>query len=92
MHEAGRAFDLDLDVIKNSGISLQEFWEIANKYGILQIISTPDFGKDEAWHFGYSDAVPGGQLVKISLPPIVKLKGYGLRVSYGCYIAGRSHP
>jgi hypothetical protein len=51
MHEAGRAFDMDLSVIKKSDISLQQFWKIANKYGVYQIIKSPNFGENEAWHF-----------------------------------------
>jgi hypothetical protein len=48
MHEAGRAFDLDLSQIK---ISLRKFWNIAKKYGITPIISKPDENLNEAWHF-----------------------------------------
>ncbi len=48
MHEAGRAFDLDLESIK---IPLAEFWKIAEQYGLYPIISKPDAGLNEAWHF-----------------------------------------
>jgi D-alanyl-D-alanine dipeptidase len=48
MHEAGRAFDLDLASIK---IPLAEFWQIAEKYGVSPIITRPDTGLSEAWHF-----------------------------------------
>jgi hypothetical protein len=51
MHEAGRAFDIDLGVIKKAGLSLQQFWDIANKYGVKQIIKNPDFAESESWHF-----------------------------------------
>ncbi|MDI9882752.1 D-alanyl-D-alanine carboxypeptidase family protein [Flectobacillus longus] len=47
-HEAGRAFDLDLNAIK---ISLADFWNIAKKYGVYPIIDEPDTSKSEAWHF-----------------------------------------
>jgi hypothetical protein len=48
MHEAGRAFDLDLDSLK---ITLQDFWKIADKHGCKPIITSPDSSAKEAWHF-----------------------------------------
>lgn len=48
LHEAGRAFDLDLGAIK---IKLEDFWKIAAKYGVFPIISKPTPGASEAWHF-----------------------------------------
>jgi hypothetical protein len=48
MHEAGRAFDLDLSQIK---VTLKDFWAIAQKYGVSPIISQPLSTKNEAWHF-----------------------------------------
>jgi D-alanyl-D-alanine dipeptidase len=48
MHEAGRAFDMDLANIK---ISLKMFWEIAARHGVLPIINKPDSSMSEAWHF-----------------------------------------
>ncbi len=48
MHEAGRAFDLDLESIK---IPLAEFWKVAEQYGLYPIITKPDAGLSEAWHF-----------------------------------------
>jgi hypothetical protein len=48
MHEAGRAFDLD---IKALGITLARFWELAASHGVKPIINTPDPGLSEAWHF-----------------------------------------
>lgn len=48
MHEAGRAFDMDLGSIE---ISLADFWEIAAKFGVLPIISKPKAGVSESWHF-----------------------------------------
>lgn len=48
MHEAGRAFDMDLSEIK---ISLKTFWDIANRFGVTPIIDSPDSRLKEAWHF-----------------------------------------
>lgn len=52
MHEAGRAFDLDLDaLLDKQGITLKDFWDIAARHGLLPIVSKPDPGLKEAWHF-----------------------------------------
>ena len=48
MHEAGRAFDVDLKGLK---MSLADFWQIANKWGVVPIIAKPDPRASEAWHF-----------------------------------------
>ena len=48
LHEAGRSCDLDL---KSLDMPLAEFWPIAREAGMFPIISKPDAGKDEAWHF-----------------------------------------
>jgi hypothetical protein len=48
MHEAGRAFDLDLGALK---ISLKAFWHLAQQAGVSPIISKPDAKLSEAWHF-----------------------------------------
>jgi hypothetical protein len=48
MHEAGRAFDLDLDSLK---IKLADFWKIAEKFGVFPIIEEPKAGVSESWHF-----------------------------------------
>jgi hypothetical protein len=48
MHEAGRAFDVDLRSLK---ISLEEFWAIAAKWGVVPIIAEPNPSASEAWHF-----------------------------------------
>ena len=48
MHEAGRAFDMDLSKIK---IKLADFWKIAKEFGFFPIISQPDSNESEAWHF-----------------------------------------
>jgi zinc D-Ala-D-Ala carboxypeptidase len=47
-HEAGRAFDLDLDAMK---IPLSDFWIIAAKYAVTPIIKQPKPNVSEAWHF-----------------------------------------
>ncbi len=49
MHEAGRAFDLDLKFIKKMG--LPAFWPIAAAHGLRPIIKQPDIHVSEAWHF-----------------------------------------
>lgn len=52
MHEAGRAFDLDLDtLLANNKITLKEFWVVAKSHGLFPIISEPKPGVSEAWHF-----------------------------------------
>jgi hypothetical protein len=48
MHEAGRAFDLDLSALK---MKLSDFWKIAEKRDLRPIIDTPSEGENEAWHF-----------------------------------------
>jgi hypothetical protein len=48
MHEAGRAFDLDLAELK---MPLAKFWKIAGTYGVFPIIKKPDSALKEAWHF-----------------------------------------
>jgi D-alanyl-D-alanine dipeptidase len=48
MHEAGRAFDLDLSSLK---MKLSDFWKIAAKHQLQPIIDTPSAGALEAWHF-----------------------------------------
>ena len=47
-HEAGRAFDLDLDAMK---IPLSDLWIIAAKYAVTPIIKQPKPNVSEAWHF-----------------------------------------
>jgi hypothetical protein len=48
MHEAGRAFDID---VGNLGITLKKFWELAARRGVVPIIKAPDPSASEAWHF-----------------------------------------
>jgi hypothetical protein len=49
MHEAGRAFDLDLARIRK--ITLADFWTLAGANGLSPIIDKPDKSISEAWHF-----------------------------------------
>lgn len=48
MHEAGRAFDVDLGSIK---VGLSAFWQIARRHGVVPIIAEPNPRASEAWHF-----------------------------------------
>jgi hypothetical protein len=49
MHEAGRAFDMDLGGLGTA--SLARFWEIAKPRGVVPIIAEPRTSAKEAWHF-----------------------------------------
>ena len=49
LHEAGRAFDMDLSKIRVIG--LNRFWEIAATHGVLPIVTRPDTKLSESWHF-----------------------------------------
>jgi hypothetical protein len=52
MHEAGRAFDLDLEaLLKDNALTLADFWNIAKANNLSPIISEPDPDSSEAWHF-----------------------------------------
>lgn len=48
MHEAGRAFDVDLDSLR---MDLSAFWKIVERHLVVPIIDTPTSGKSESWHF-----------------------------------------
>lgn len=48
MHEAGRAFDVDLEALR---MPLAEFWEICRPHGVVPIIPQPTSGASESWHF-----------------------------------------
>ncbi len=48
LHEAGRAFDLDLAALR---MPLPEFWRLAALHGVVPIIGTPCPTSLEAWHF-----------------------------------------
>jgi hypothetical protein len=52
LHEAGRAFDLDLTALLAGNIlKLADFWEIAKGHGVVPIIGEPKPTTSEAWHF-----------------------------------------
>lgn len=52
MHEAGRAFDLDLEaLLKDNVLSLADFWKIAKENGFFPIVDEPNPKKKESWHF-----------------------------------------
>jgi hypothetical protein len=52
LHEAGRAFDLDLTALLAGNIlTLADFWEIAAEYGVTPIVGEPNPKLKEAWHF-----------------------------------------
>lgn len=48
LHEAGRAFDIDLAALK---MPLKDFWTVAATCGLTPIIAQPTAGADESWHF-----------------------------------------
>lgn len=48
MHEAGRAFDVDLAALH---MSLDAFWKIAARHGVVPIIDKPSTAIKECWHF-----------------------------------------
>jgi hypothetical protein len=49
MHEAGRAFDIDLGSL--GPVTLARFWELARAHGVVPIIGEPRTTISEAWHF-----------------------------------------
>jgi len=52
LHEAGRAFDLDLgSLLKGDIIKLKDFWEIGSRHGLVPIVGLPDPTAKESWHF-----------------------------------------
>lgn len=48
LHEAGRAFDLDLGAIH---VLLADFWTLAAPIGLVPIIDQPKSSVSESWHF-----------------------------------------
>ena len=52
LHEAGRAFDLDLgSLLKPDIIKLKDFWEIGGRHGLVPIVGSPNPKLKESWHF-----------------------------------------
>jgi hypothetical protein len=62
-HNAGRAIDIHLGVLKFPGVAtnkqLDKLWEIAKTCGWSPIIKAPDEGASEAWHFDYYGELSG---------------------------------
>lgn len=48
MHESGRAFDVDVAAL---GMTLEAFWKIAARHGVVPIIDRPSTSIKECWHF-----------------------------------------
>jgi hypothetical protein len=48
MHEAGRAFDVDVAALK---MPLAAFWKVAERHLVVPIIAEPKAGVSESWHF-----------------------------------------
>ena len=48
LHEAGRAFDVDLKALK---MPLADFWVLAKQCGVVPVIPEPKSGVSESWHF-----------------------------------------
>lgn len=48
MHESGRAFDVDVAALR---MSLDAFWKIAARHGVVPIIDKPSTALKECWHF-----------------------------------------
>jgi len=48
MHEAGRAFDIDLTAMR---VPLADFWVIAAEWQVVPIIAEPKPKQSESWHF-----------------------------------------
>jgi hypothetical protein len=51
LHEAGRAFDLDLDSLLKGNFKLRDFWELGGRHGLVPIVGSPDPTLKESWHF-----------------------------------------
>lgn len=87
MHEAGRAFDLDLDNLK---IPLADFWKIAKKFDVFPIIQKPTAGASESWHFDcrgshqkvyqYYSAGKGGNMKSYTAMAVSGILSIGVQV------------
>lgn len=55
MHNAGRAIDVWVDKLREhlGPQYLDAFWPIAAKYGFTPVITKPEEGKSESWHFDH---------------------------------------
>ena len=54
-HQSGRAVDIRLSKLRESGHSLGDFWDLAAEYGWrpFYTIKNPDWNTSEAWHFDF---------------------------------------
>jgi len=56
-HQARRAIDISLGDLKFTGLEKKDWvsklWSVYKPLGFTPIISSPDFGKSEAWHADY---------------------------------------
>jgi hypothetical protein len=56
-HNAGRAVDISVKQLEFEGIEKDEwvsfFWELAKPLGFHPIVSTPDLGVSEIWHYDF---------------------------------------
>jgi LAS superfamily LD-carboxypeptidase LdcB len=54
-HQSGRAIDIRLSKLKESGHLLGDFWDLAAEYGWrpFYTIKNPDWDVSEAWHFDF---------------------------------------
>lgn len=63
MHNAGRAIDVHLGMLKFPGVpsdkQLDRLWDIAKPLGWSPIIKTANEGQSEAWHFDYYGEIKG---------------------------------
>lgn len=63
MHNAGRAIDVHLGMLKFPGVAsdkqLDRLWEIARPLGWSPIIKTANEGQSEAWHFDFYGDIKG---------------------------------
>lgn len=56
-HNAGRAVDISVKELEFEGIDKDDwvsvFWELAKPLGFRPIVSTPDLGVSEVWHYDF---------------------------------------
>jgi hypothetical protein len=81
-HNAGRAIDVHLGVLKFPGVAadkqLDRLWEIARSCGWDPIIKAPDEGASEAWHFDHYGELSG----------VLKRLGYEQAALCGAILVG----
>ena len=83
-HNAGRAIDVHLGVLKFPGLAshkqLDKLWEVAKACGWSPIIKAPDEGASEAWHFDYYGELSG----------VLERLGYEQTALCGAILVGHS--